>query len=189
VRAGYDPQVKISPGVETDLGWALGAITRFYLRSVREVVADVPGGARGYLVLAAAGQGEPRSQLALAQHLGVDRTAMTYLLDDLERAGLVERRPDPSDRRARRVALTDDGLAQLRALKGDLAHVEDDLLAPLGEEDREVLRALLRRLATNVAPANPCEIAREFAEPVPSHLRTRRASSPRRTPPDRTASR
>ena len=31
---------------------------------------------------------------------------MTYLLDDLEAAGLVERRPDPTDRRARRVAPT-----------------------------------------------------------------------------------
>ena len=69
-------------------------------------------GARGYLVLAVAGQGEPKSQLALAQHLGVDRTAMTYLLDDLEAAGLVERRPDPADRRARRVTLTDAGQAR-----------------------------------------------------------------------------
>ena len=76
-----------TPGVEADLGWALSAITRSYLRAARDAVADLPGGARGYLVLAVAGQGEPRSQLALAQHLGVDRTAMTYLLDDLEAAG------------------------------------------------------------------------------------------------------
>ena len=103
VLSGYDPLVQTSPGVETDLGWALGAITRSYLRAAREAVEDVPGGARGYLVLASAGQGEPKSQLALAQHLGVDRTAMTYLLDDLEGAGLVERRPDPADRRARRI--------------------------------------------------------------------------------------
>lgn len=157
-------RVGTTPGVEADLGWALGAITRSYLRAAREAVADVPGGARGYLVLAVAGQGEPRSQLALAQHLGVDRTAMTYLLDDLESAGLVERRPDPADRRARRIAPTPDGLALLREVKATLRDVEDGLLAPLDEEERVVLRGLLRRLATNVAPANPCEIAREFAE-------------------------
>jgi DNA-binding MarR family transcriptional regulator len=140
-------------------------------------VADLPGGARGYLVLAVAGQGEPRSQLALAQHLGVDRTAMTYLLDDLEAAGLVERRPDPADRRARRVAPTPDGLALLREVKATLRDVEDGLLAPLDDEERVVLRGLLRRLATNVAPANPCEIAREFAEggPAPG-VRPRRHS-------------
>jgi DNA-binding MarR family transcriptional regulator len=157
-----------TPGVEADLGWALSAITRSYLRAARDAVADLPGGARGYLVLAVAGQGEPRSQLALAQHLGVDRTAMTYLLDDLEAAGLVERRPDPADRRARRVAPTPDGLALLCQVKATLRDVEDALLAPLDDQERVVLRGLLRRLATNVAPANPCEIAREFAESGPA---------------------
>ena len=168
-----------TPGVETDLGWALGAITRSYLRAARKAVADVPGGARGYLVLAVAGQGEPRSQLALAQHLGVDRTAMTYLLDDLESAGLVERRPDPADRRARRVAPTPDGLALLSEVKATLRDVEDGLLAPLDEEERVVLRGLLRRLATNVAPANPCEIAREFAEDGPAPRARPRRHAPR----------
>jgi DNA-binding MarR family transcriptional regulator len=184
VLPGYDPAVKTSPGVETDLGWALGAITRSYLRAAREAVADVPGGARGYLVLAAAGQGEPKSQLALAQHLGVDRTAMTYLLDDLEGAGLVERRPDPADRRARRVTLTEAGVARLRELKAGLYHVEDRLLEPLDDDDRATLRVLLRRLATNVAPANPCEaspcdVARELEEGTPLP-RARRAAVERR---------
>src|SRR5204862_8339718 len=49
-----------------------------------------------------AAQGVVRTQLALAQHLGVDRTVMTYLIDDLEAAKLIERRPDPTDRRADR---------------------------------------------------------------------------------------
>ena len=102
---------------------------------------------------------------------------MTYLLDDLEAAGLVERRPDPADRRARRVAPTPDGLALLREVKATLRDVEDGLLAPLDDEERVVLRGLLRRLATNVAPANPCEIAREFAEGGPApRVRPRRHS-------------
>jgi len=53
-------------------------------------------------VLVAAARGNARNQLALAQQLGVDRTVMTYLIDDLERAGYVERRPDPADRRSAR---------------------------------------------------------------------------------------
>ena len=48
-------------------------------------------------------------------------------------------------------------------MKATLRDVEDALLAPLDDQERVVLRGLLRRLATNVAPANPCEIAREFA--------------------------
>jgi DNA-binding transcriptional MocR family regulator len=60
--------------------------------------------------LDAAAHGAVGSQLALAQHLGIDRTVMTYLLDDLEAAGLIERRPDPADRRARRVVATQLGM-------------------------------------------------------------------------------
>jgi DNA-binding MarR family transcriptional regulator len=174
-----------TPGVETDLGWALGAIMRSYLRSVREAMADVPGGVRGYLVLAAAGHGEPKSQLALAHHLGVDRTAMTYLLDDLESAGLVERRPDPADRRARRVMLTASGQARREEWKTVLLQVEDDLLDPLHDDERTVLRGLLQRLATTLAPAypcdaSPCEVARELAEAVPpTGLRARRRHAAR----------
>ena len=181
--------MQTSPGVETDLGWALGAITRSYLQAAREAVAEVPGGARGYLVLTA-GQGQPSSQVALAQHLGVDRTVMTYLLDDLEGAGLVERRPDPADRRARRVALTETGVARLREMKARLRHVEDRLLEPLDSDERAVLRALLRRLATTVAPANPCEIVREFVEAsaAPRVRPRRRLAAPAHPGPvDRTA--
>src|ERR1700733_12114543 len=79
-----------------DLGWALGVVFRGYVKATHEALADLPGGPRGYQVLAAAAGDEHGSQLALAQHLGVDRTVMTYLLDDLESAGLIERRPDPA---------------------------------------------------------------------------------------------
>ena len=162
----------MTPGVETDLGWALSAVTRSYLRAAREALTEFPGGVRGYLVLAAADQGEPSSQLALAQHLGVDRTAMTYLLDDLEDAGFVERRPDPADRRARRVTVTTSGHARLKELSTGLRDTEDSLLAPLDGAERAVLRDLLQRLATNLAPANPCDatpcaVVRELEEGTP----------------------
>src|SRR5579862_4539501 len=92
-----------------DLGWALGVVFRSYAKAANSAFCDVPGGPRGYQVLAATARSDPRSQLELASHLGVDRTVMTYLLDDLEKAGLVERRPDPADRRARRIAATEAG--------------------------------------------------------------------------------
>jgi DNA-binding MarR family transcriptional regulator len=144
--------------VDDDLAWALSAVTRSYMRAAENAVAGVPGGPRGYLVLATAGRGEPSSQLALAQHLGVDRTVMTYLLDDLEQAGLVERRPDPADRRARRVAITESGRDLLCGLKRRLREAEDDLLQPLDEQERVVLRSLLHRLATTLAPGDPCQL-------------------------------
>lgn len=89
---------------------------------------------------------------------------MTYLLDELERAGLVARTPDPTDRRARRITLTDDGRARLCALERSLRAAEEDLLAPLDAEERDALRTLLRRVATHVGgTAITCTEAEELS--------------------------
>src|SRR6266700_4982300 len=138
--------------LKNDLGWALGALSRYSLQAVSATFADVPGGPRGYQVLAAAAREEPGSQLALAQHLGVDRTVMTYLLDSLAEAGLIERRPDPADRRARRIVATTRGRALLDGLGERLRAAEDQMLAGLDDdEDRQAFRALLQRLAVHAA--------------------------------------
>ena len=60
--------------VENDLGWALGAVFRAYVRTADAAMAELPGGPRGYQVLAAAVHDAPRSQLALA-HDGAGRVA------------------------------------------------------------------------------------------------------------------
>ncbi|AYY12328.1 MarR family transcriptional regulator [Actinobacteria bacterium YIM 96077] len=142
-------------GLESDLGWALGRIFRSYVKTFDAVLDDVPGGPRGYQVLAAATHGSPPSQLALAQHLGIDRTVMTYLIDDLVTAGLVERRPDTTDRRARRIVATEQGAQLLHTLERELASAEEHLLAPLGDDERGALRALLRRIAEHVQRFDP----------------------------------
>src|SRR5918999_801145 len=138
---------------------------RTYMNAAEHAVDGVPGGPRGYQVLSAAAQGEPRSQLALAQYRGVDRTVMTYLLDDLETAGLVERRPDPADRRARRVVITDVGLTRLYELEQRLRMAEEHVLGPLQPAERDTLRHLLRQLATQSGTrVNPCTVAEELRE-------------------------
>src|SRR5437016_13787907 len=121
-------------------------LLRAYVRAARGALTDVPGGPRGYQVLSAADQGTVGSQLALAQHLGVDRTVMTYLLDDLEAAKLIERRPDPADRRARRVVATHFGTELLASLNDRLRAAEAHLLAPLDLETRTTFRAQVRLL-------------------------------------------
>jgi DNA-binding MarR family transcriptional regulator len=139
-----------------DLGWALGVVFRSYARAAREAIADVPGGPRGHQVLTAAIGGELGSQLALAQHLGVDRTVMTYLLDDLEGAGLIERRPDPADRRARRIIATPAGTELAGQLDRRLRAAEERLLASLGSDaERLAFRALLRQLAADISAGEP----------------------------------
>jgi DNA-binding MarR family transcriptional regulator len=150
-----------------DLGWALGMVFRSYVTAANGAFADLPGGPRGYQVLAAATRGEPGSQLELAQHLGIDRTVMTYLLDDLERAGLIERRPDPADRRARRIVATAAGRDLLDVLDRRLRAAEQDVLAGLaGDDDRRAFRALLRQVATHASAADPVHSACDIAQQV-----------------------
>jgi len=153
----------------TDLGWALGVLSRCYLKAVTPTFADVPGGPRGYQVLAAAARDEHGSQLALAQHLGVDRTVMTYLLDRLAAAGLIERRPDPADRRARKIVATVRGRALLDVLGARLRAAEDQVLAGLDDDaDRQAFRGLLQRLAVHAATAlDSADPASCRAEQVP----------------------
>jgi DNA-binding MarR family transcriptional regulator len=146
--------------LSSDLGWALGVVFRSYVTAANAALADLPGGPRGYQVLAAATRGEPGSQLELAQHLGIDRTVMTYLLDDLERAGLIERRPDPADRRARRIVATAPGSDLLDVLDRRLRAAEQQVLAGLDSDaDRRAFRALLRQAATHASAQDPAAAA------------------------------
>jgi DNA-binding MarR family transcriptional regulator len=161
VATAYPESVATPERVESDLGWALGQVTRTHIRHSEHVLAGLPGGPRGYQVLAAAREGTP-NQLALARKLGVDRTVMTYLLDELVAAGLVERRPDPADRRARQIHLTQKGWGKLCELAQRLAEVEEHLLAPLAPSERDQLRELLARLATTVPiEGNACQVAED----------------------------
>jgi DNA-binding MarR family transcriptional regulator len=162
-----------------DLGWGLGMIFRAYVKAAHAAMADLPGGPRGYQVLSAAAQGMVGSQLALAQHLGVDRTVMTYLLDDLEAANLIERRPDPADRRARRVVATPRGTELLMTLNDRLRAAENHVLTPLGQEARETFRAQVRSLATQIdavdPPASPCDLVEEVDAEIPAPRRSARS--------------
>ena len=137
-------------GTRVDLGQALGALLRRYLESAREVVDAVPGGPRGFQVLTLASEGECSNQATIAQRLGIDRTVMTYLVDDLERAGMVTRRPDPADRRARQVVLSAKGTKVLSSTSARIREVERDVLGGLSDEDADLFRTLLARVTSDV---------------------------------------
>jgi DNA-binding MarR family transcriptional regulator len=88
----------------------------------------------------------PLSQQLLGERMMVDRTTIVALIDDLERAGLVTRHRNPSDRRAYALEATPAGRAwEKRALAGLLA-VQDEILAPLDADERAELIRLLQQL-------------------------------------------
>jgi DNA-binding MarR family transcriptional regulator len=135
------------PSLDTDLGWSIRMVSTAFSRVATESVAGLPGGPRGYLVLVALSQGEPPTQLALGKQVSLDRTVMTYLLDDLETHHLVSRTPDPRDRRARLVLITDTGRDRLHHVRRSLATAEGRLLAGLDAHEAAQLRTLLSRVA------------------------------------------
>ncbi|MBR7673415.1 MarR family winged helix-turn-helix transcriptional regulator [Streptomyces daliensis] len=102
---------------------------------------------RHYAVLRYLATVEGALQRELSTRLGYDPSAIVGLVDDLERLQLVERRPAPADRRSRVVVLTEAGSAFLRDMDAASLRVSDDLLAPLGPAERELLHGLLLRVA------------------------------------------
>ena len=71
---------------------------------------------------------------------------MVAAINELAEGKLVERSPDPSDRRRNIISLTAAGKRQLRRLEKRLAETQDELLAPLSPEERQRLTQLLSRL-------------------------------------------
>ncbi|WP_434992215.1 MarR family winged helix-turn-helix transcriptional regulator [Arthrobacter sp. Ld5] len=143
-------------GIETELGWSLQAMSQGFSRIATVAVADVPGGPRGYQVLVAITTEAPTSQLVLAQRLGIDKTAMVYVVDALEGESLVERRPDPTDRRIRQVLPTDQGRARLATARAALREVEGRLMTNLNPEEQMQLRRLMARVALDAGVVESC---------------------------------
>jgi DNA-binding MarR family transcriptional regulator len=87
------------------------------------------------------------SQQDLAEALGVHPSRMVTIVDELETKGLVERRPNPDDRRVYALAMTAAGEKTLRDINKLSAEHQETLCAALDAEEREKLAQLLERVA------------------------------------------
>src|SRR5215470_15878429 len=76
-------------------------------------------------------------QQELGSAMGIDPSTMVSLIDELERAGLAKRRPDPRDRRARQVSITPKGRRQLERARELALEAEDEVLAGLSASERD----------------------------------------------------
>ncbi|MER6343884.1 MarR family winged helix-turn-helix transcriptional regulator [Streptomyces sp. NPDC001595] len=88
---------------------------------------------------------DPLPMRKLAHKLKCEPSNVTGIVDRLEARGLVERRPDPADRRVKVAAVTDEGRRVARNMRDSL-HFAREPLAALGEQERLALRDLLRRM-------------------------------------------
>ncbi|WP_024875155.1 MarR family winged helix-turn-helix transcriptional regulator [Saccharomonospora piscinae] len=129
-----------------DLHWTLARLKLSLGAAEADVVARHGMDLWSYTVLMAVVDAPARSQLALAQAVAVDKSKLVTILDNLEAAGFVVRKPDPGDRRARIIEATAEGRRVLDAAHSDVAAVEHTLLADLDDAEREGFRTVLRTL-------------------------------------------
>ena len=99
-----------------------------------------------YAVLASLQDFGPGSQAALSGRTGIYRSDMVGVLNELAERDLVERTPDPDDRRRNVITISPQGRRHLRRLDKVLDDLHDELLAPLSPTERDQLMQLLTRL-------------------------------------------
>jgi DNA-binding MarR family transcriptional regulator len=140
---GWDPL----PALAGRLGYLLKHARERLAELTAEVLAPFGVTGRQVAVLIAIDDRAPLSQQEVARRLGVDRTTMVDLIDELQAKALVQRRQDPADRRRNVVALTPAGTATLDGASRATQEAERRFLASLPDPQAAAFRAALRSVA------------------------------------------
>lgn len=165
----------MTEGAQTDAGPPLSSklcmlLTQASYNLTTELAAALEAlglAPRAHEVLAAAtGQ---HTQIELARLVGLDKTTMVVTLDDLEAAGLIERRLSKADRRVRVIAVTEAGKEKLLEADKIVTRVHADVLSVLPAKDREVFLGALAQLVKG-------RLAKPVATTQPLRRRTPRTS-------------
>jgi DNA-binding MarR family transcriptional regulator len=130
-----------------DLAAMLHPLVRGLIAAELPVLASHGISMWGYVVLTALDGGPARTQAALAQAIGADKTRIIPTLDELQQAGFITREPDPADRRARLLAITDAGRRVREAAQARIQANEDRILARLPDADRQAFLRAARVLS------------------------------------------
>ena len=126
--------------------WLLTQTANHAGRLVADGFSSVQARGYHYRLLATLEEFGPASQAALGRRSGIHLSDMVAAINELADRKLVERAPDPADRRRNIISLTTAGKRQLRRLEKQLTETQDELLAPLSPEERRRLTQLLSRL-------------------------------------------
>ena len=131
---------------DRDLGELFARITQLLIAAERPMLDRHGLAMWPYVVLARLARSPASTQLELSRQIGYDKTRLIKILDDLGDVGLIERLPDPEDRRARIVTLTDAGRELVTAVRADIRAMESEFLGGLSERERHSLRRVLGAL-------------------------------------------
>jgi DNA-binding MarR family transcriptional regulator len=129
-----------------DLAAMLAQLARQTVAAEQPVLAAHGLSMWGYIVLSALDRSPIRTQATLAEAIGADKTRIIPTLDELQKHGYIERIPDPDDRRARLLAITESGRAKKDAVQVAIQRGEEHWLGQLSAHDRDVFLRALRQL-------------------------------------------
>ena len=135
------------------LGYLLNDAARLIRRRFEQESRDIPMTSAQLQIVARLKRHEGLSQAALAGLLDIDPMTLSRHIDRMEAAGLVERRPDPNDRRARRLHTTEHARALLEPMRARAETVYADALAGLPPEARDALMDSLQTIIANLCAA------------------------------------
>ncbi|WES63383.1 MarR family winged helix-turn-helix transcriptional regulator [Microbacter sp. GSS18] len=130
-----------------DLSFLLARANALAVAEANAALAEHGLKVRAFAVLELAAADTRPSQRELADFLRLDPSQVVALVDDLQRRGLVERRPDPEDRRANVVVATADGVRVAAAARVVAEDSERRVHARLSEQERAQLTDMLKRIA------------------------------------------
>ncbi|MFE6282947.1 MarR family winged helix-turn-helix transcriptional regulator [Streptomyces sp. NPDC057877] len=132
---------------EPDLSYLLDHTSHVLRTRMAAALAEIDLTPRMHCVLVHALE-EERTQIQLAEIGDMDKTTMVSTVDALEKSGLAERRPSSKDRRARIIAVTEEGARVARASQDIVDRVHREALEELAPQERELFVGLMNRLAT-----------------------------------------
>ena len=143
-------ELRIEPPVADQaprsVGFLISQLGFFSSKGFMGALEPIGIGPREFLLMRFVAAADGQSQQALAERLGVPPSRMVAMVDHLEEAGLVERRPDPEDRRVRGLHLTRKGRGALDKASKIAIDYETRLCAGINREEREQLIDLLQKL-------------------------------------------
>lgn len=138
-----------APDLLDDVGFLLSRGSSVAIRVTNAHLKTIGVRARHFAVLSLASDADGISQKGLAEAMSLDPSRIVVIVDDLERRGLVERRPDPADRRTRLVAPTTQGREVCAQARGLVREAGAEFLVRLDEQERKQLLELLRKVAAD----------------------------------------
>ena len=132
--------------IQERFSYALHNTARTWRQAIDRRLKHLGLSQASWMAIATLAKDEPQSQTELASRLGVEDPTMVAMIDRMVKAGYMERRPSPTDRRVKLVHLTDEGRAIYHKVRAAADPLRHELLAGIDPAELQRMTALFEAL-------------------------------------------